>query len=155
MADKTDAQKRAQKKYMEKFVEVKVRMSPEKRSEIQNHAASNGESVNSLIIRSITMTMIFEECKARWRKVVAEDLPLSKYEEEAVASTAKLFGVSHDKVLQSEHFLNGLELIKRHSVEAWGKIMHDSPIPQYVVVCYPKLSAEKQKVVIDYILEQD
>lgn len=57
MADKTDAQKRAQKKYMEKFVEVKVRMTPEKRSQIQDHAKKLGKSTTEFINRAIDETM--------------------------------------------------------------------------------------------------
>ena len=57
MADKTDAQKRAQKKYMEKFVEVKVRMTPEKRSQIQDHAKKLGKSTAEFINRAIDETM--------------------------------------------------------------------------------------------------
>ena len=57
MADKTDAQKRAQKKYLEKFVEVKVRMTPEKRSQIQDHAKKLGKSTTEFINRAIDETM--------------------------------------------------------------------------------------------------
>lgn len=57
MADKTDAQRRAQKKYMEKFVEVKVRMTPEKRSQIQDHAKKLGKSTTEFINRAIDETM--------------------------------------------------------------------------------------------------
>ena len=57
MADKTDAQKRAQKKYMEKFVEVKVRMTPEKRSQIQDQAKKLGKSTTEFINRAIDETM--------------------------------------------------------------------------------------------------
>lgn len=57
MADKTDAQKRAQKKYMEKFVEVKVRMTSEKRSQIQDHAKKLGKSTTEFINRAIDETM--------------------------------------------------------------------------------------------------
>lgn len=57
MAEKTDAQKRAQKKYMENFCEVKVRMTPEKRTIIQNHAKACGESTTAFIKRAIDETM--------------------------------------------------------------------------------------------------
>ena len=36
MAEKTEAQKRAQKAYMEKFVRIEVRMTPEQRSIVQD-----------------------------------------------------------------------------------------------------------------------
>ena len=54
---KTEAQIRAQKKYMENFVEIKVRMTPEKRSVIQKYAASRGESTTAFINRPIDETM--------------------------------------------------------------------------------------------------
>lgn len=57
MAEKTEAQKRAQKAYMEKFVRVEVRMSAEKRVAVQAHADAHGESVNIFINRAITETM--------------------------------------------------------------------------------------------------
>ena len=57
MPEVSDAQKRAQKKYMEKFVEVKVRMTPEKRSAVQAHAASIGQSTTEFINRAINETM--------------------------------------------------------------------------------------------------
>ena len=49
----SDAQKRAHKKYMQQYVEVKVRMTPERRSMIQTHAAESGESVTSFINKAI------------------------------------------------------------------------------------------------------
>ena len=49
----TDARARANKKYMEKFVEVKVRMTPEKRSFIQDHAKCMDESTTEFINRAI------------------------------------------------------------------------------------------------------
>ena len=55
--EKTPAQKRAQKKYMENFVEVKVRMTKERRTEIQTHATSQGESTTAFINRAIDETM--------------------------------------------------------------------------------------------------
>lgn len=53
MPEKTEAQKRAQKKYMSSFVEIKVRMTPEKRSAIQAHAKAMGESATTFINRAI------------------------------------------------------------------------------------------------------
>lgn len=53
MPEKTEAQKRAQKKYMEKFVEIKVRVTPEKRATIQEHAQVMGESATTFINRAI------------------------------------------------------------------------------------------------------
>ncbi len=54
---KTDAEIRAQKKSMEKFCEVKVRMTTERRAGIQEHAASMGESTTTFINRAIDETM--------------------------------------------------------------------------------------------------
>ena len=53
----TDARKRANKKYNNKFVEVKVRMSHEKRELIHKHANSMEESTTSFINRAIDETM--------------------------------------------------------------------------------------------------
>ena len=53
----SDAQKKAHRKYMERFVEVKVRMTPEKRAEIQAHALEQGESATAFINRAISETM--------------------------------------------------------------------------------------------------
>ena len=53
----SDAQKKAHRKYMEQFVEVKVRMTPEKRAEIQAHALEQGESATAFINRAISETM--------------------------------------------------------------------------------------------------
>lgn len=49
----TEAQKKAHAKYMENFVEVKVRMTPEKRALIQKHAKEIGESATEFINRAI------------------------------------------------------------------------------------------------------
>ena len=54
---KTEAQIRAQKKYMENFVEIKVRMTPERREQVKAHAKTNGESTTAFINRAITETM--------------------------------------------------------------------------------------------------
>ena len=53
MSEKTEAQKRAQKKYMSNFVEIKVRVTPEKRAAIQEHAQLMGESATKFINRAI------------------------------------------------------------------------------------------------------
>lgn len=54
---KTEAEIRAQKKYMEKFCEVKVRMTTERRAEVQEHAASMRESTTAFINRAIDETI--------------------------------------------------------------------------------------------------
>ena len=53
----TEARRRAKKKYNDRFVEIKVRVTPEKRSIIQEHAASMGESATAFINRAIDETM--------------------------------------------------------------------------------------------------
>ena len=53
----SDSLKRAHKKYMEKYVEVKVRMTPERREFIQAHAAAQGESATAFINRAIDEAM--------------------------------------------------------------------------------------------------
>ena len=53
----TEAQKRAKRKYMEKFVEIKVRMTPERRSAVQAHAEAQGESTTGFINRAIDMRL--------------------------------------------------------------------------------------------------
>ena len=54
----TDARKEANKRYMEKFCEVKVRMTTERRAEVQEHAANMGESTTAFINRAIDETML-------------------------------------------------------------------------------------------------
>ena len=61
MPEKTEAQKRAQKAYMEKFVRVEIRMNPGQREAIQTHAAAAGESVNAYINTAITQRMERED----------------------------------------------------------------------------------------------
>ena len=53
----SEARRKANKKYNDKFVEVKVRMTPEKRSIIQEHAASMNESATAFINRAIDEAM--------------------------------------------------------------------------------------------------
>ncbi|MBS5763781.1 hypothetical protein DW667_08795 [Coprococcus sp. AM25-15LB] len=53
----TPARKEANERYMKNFVEVKVRMTPEKRSIVQEHAAKVGESMTAFINRAIDETM--------------------------------------------------------------------------------------------------
>lgn len=53
----TDARKEANKRYMENFVEIKVRTTPQHRETVKAHASSIDESVNSFIIRAIDQTM--------------------------------------------------------------------------------------------------
>ena len=53
----TEARRRANKKYNDRFVEIKVRVTPEKRSIIQDHAAYMGESATAFINRAIDEAM--------------------------------------------------------------------------------------------------
>lgn len=53
----TEARRRANKKYNDRFVEIKVRVTPEKRSIIQEHAAPMGESATAFINRAIDEAM--------------------------------------------------------------------------------------------------
>ena len=54
---KTEAQIRAQKKYMESFVEIKVRMTPDRREQVKAHAQAIGESTTAFINRAIDEAM--------------------------------------------------------------------------------------------------
>ena len=54
---KTEAQIRAQKKYMENFVEIKVRMTPDRREQVKAHAQAVGESTTAFINRAIDEAM--------------------------------------------------------------------------------------------------
>ena len=53
----TEARKAANKRYIDKFVEVKVRMTPELRTEFQQHAQDMDESTTAFINRAIDETM--------------------------------------------------------------------------------------------------
>ena len=64
MGEKTEAQKKAQQKYMEKFAVARVRMNREKYEQIQAHAEAQGESVNSFINRAIDNQMQEDNEKA-------------------------------------------------------------------------------------------
>lgn len=50
-------QLRAAKKYLSKFVDVKLRITPDERSALQAHAADMGESVSTFMKRAIQETM--------------------------------------------------------------------------------------------------
>lgn len=60
----TEAQKRAKQKYMERYVEIKVRMTPERRTEVQEHAKTQGESATAFINRAIDEQMVRDGIKA-------------------------------------------------------------------------------------------
>ena len=64
MAIKTEAQKRAQKKYMEGVAAIVLRTTPEKRERINAFAAAHGKSVNIWINDLIDAAMAKEEDQA-------------------------------------------------------------------------------------------
>ena len=57
----TEARKRANKKYNDRFVEIKVRVTPEKRSIIKEHAESMGESATAFLNRAIDEAMAADQ----------------------------------------------------------------------------------------------
>ena len=57
MSEKTEAQKRAQKNYMERFAVARVRMDKAHYETVQAAAAAAGESVNAYIIKSVDERM--------------------------------------------------------------------------------------------------
>lgn len=57
MPEKTEAQKRAQKNYMDKFAVARVRIEKDRYEDIQTAAATVGESVNGYINKAITQRM--------------------------------------------------------------------------------------------------
>jgi len=61
----TEARKAANKRYIDKFVEVKVRMTPEHRTEVQQHAQEMGESATAFINRAIDETMARDNKKKK------------------------------------------------------------------------------------------
>ena len=64
MGEKTEAQKRAQKNYMEKFVVVRARLKPQKYEAIKAHAEARDESINGFINRAIDEAMERDNKKA-------------------------------------------------------------------------------------------
>ena len=53
----TEARRRANKIYNDRFVEIKVRVTPEKRAIIKDHAEKMGESATAFINRAIDEAM--------------------------------------------------------------------------------------------------
>lgn len=53
MPEKTEAQKRAQRAYMDKFAVVQVRMERATQEAVKAHAKKQGESVNAFINRAV------------------------------------------------------------------------------------------------------
>ncbi|MBR1759479.1 MAG: hypothetical protein IJ744_12270 [Lachnospiraceae bacterium] len=61
----TEARKAANKRYIDKFVEVKVRMTPERRTEVQQNAQDMNESTTAFINRTIDETMKRDSKKSK------------------------------------------------------------------------------------------
>ena len=57
MPERTEALKRAQKNYIEKFSRAEIRMNPERRDLIKAHSEAQGESVNAFINRAVDETL--------------------------------------------------------------------------------------------------
>ena len=57
MPERSDALKKAQQKYMEKFSVARVRMDHDRYERVQAHAEARGESVNGFINRAIDEAM--------------------------------------------------------------------------------------------------
>lgn len=57
MPPKTEAQKKAQKKYMESVATIQIRTTIDRRDIIKAHALDRGESVNGFINRAIQEAM--------------------------------------------------------------------------------------------------
>ena len=57
LAEKTDAQKKAQKEYMSHKTRIEIVLSPEKHKRIKDHAESRGESVATFVKRAVDETM--------------------------------------------------------------------------------------------------
>lgn len=57
MPPKTEAQKKAQKKYMENVATIQIRTTTEQRDTVKAHAEARGESVNGFINRAIAEAM--------------------------------------------------------------------------------------------------
>ena len=57
MPPKTEAQKKAQKKYMENVATIQIRTTEKQRDSIKAHAEARSESVNAFINRAIQEAM--------------------------------------------------------------------------------------------------
>ena len=57
----TESRANANKKYHEKFDDIKVRVPKGKRQEWQEHASQNGESLNGFIVRVVSAAIEEEQ----------------------------------------------------------------------------------------------
>ena len=64
MSPKTDAQKKAQKKYMENVATIQIRTNETHRDEIKAHSKARNESVNTFILRAIDQAIKQDNEKA-------------------------------------------------------------------------------------------
>ena len=55
--NKTEDQKKAQKKYMEKLSRLEITMPPEKKQRLQDHVKGTGESINQFLNRATDETI--------------------------------------------------------------------------------------------------
>ena len=102
MAEKTEAQKKAQQKYMEKFAVARVRMEQERYAAVQAHADAQGESVNAFINRAISETM------ERDKEIDAADI------------TAENFGITREQVFHAYEFSNVMDrLATEYGLSKW------------------------------------
>lgn len=67
MPAKTEAQKRAQRRYMAGVATIQVRTTTDERDSIHAHAQARGESVNGFIKRAIRETMERDHNRERQR----------------------------------------------------------------------------------------
>lgn len=63
MAETKESLKKAQRKYMEKFVVARVRMEPDRYEVVKSHAEAHSESVNGFINRAISETIERDKMK--------------------------------------------------------------------------------------------
>ncbi len=56
----SNSQLKANRKYLSQFVDVKIRVTPEERERLQNHALNMGESVSAFIKRAINEAMLHD-----------------------------------------------------------------------------------------------
>lgn len=59
----SEAQLKASKKYHDKFEKLQIRVTPEEKAAVEQHASQTNESVNSFVRRAITETIAREAKK--------------------------------------------------------------------------------------------
>lgn len=98
MPEKTDAQKRAQKAYMEKFAVARVRMDHAKYECVQAHAEAQGQSVNAYINAAIDEKMSREAVGGPTRPADtrAVSLPSEDQKRTPTASEGRTGGIADE-----------------------------------------------------------